>query len=514
MSKDLNLQKCLCIAWIGSLAWSTNAKGDGVAAIKEQDYHSDSAAKIVVYSRIVAPPGPYVKIVTPQKTINLQRSKFAGNVDVLTQIPSFIENEQDLAPIRHSLEQISSFAKKFTNSAPLLGPHIAVLQSHIQNFENNQVRHDGVWIPRMEYARLVAKEARERKENELNRLQEQEELERKKNSAAAFASEQTKKGLAFDGKEWVPKDEINHSDSGIRPSLGDQIAPIRRSNTESVKNGDKIASLQTKSGAIYMDVTIREVAIYGLKIFHSNGASTIAAEELPQYSHLFGNPRAIQEIRERMEDDTEKWHQSQTAPNIEKSKTPSKARQKIPEAITPPDSVLFSRVNLQAQTVAMGRKETQSENFWTGSSPTEEVILYNNIKQIFRHRTVGISISNTGTNPDMILEVFWLGNPLQKKNQIRISQYAARVVRIKPGSKSNLKVSSNYHYLDQTLIYLERESRSSDYWNGLFVKTWAGYGYAGWVVRISDGKGRIVAVQATRPPLAAHLKGLHPPKLK
>jgi hypothetical protein len=518
MPKASTLLKCLCLGLATSLAWFSEAHGDGIAAIKDQDFHSDSAAQVLIYSRIIAPPGPYVKIVTSQRTINLQRSKFAGNVDVMTQIPSFIESDQDLAPVRLSLEQITNFSKKFTKSEPLLKPHIAALQSHIQKFEDNQVRHEGVWIPRMEYAKILAKEAREQKENELKRQEEREELERKKVRAAKIASEQDKKGLAYDGKEWVPKDQINHSDSEIKPSLGKEIAPIQKPAAESLKSGDKISILKTKSGTIYTDVTIREVAIYGLKIFHIHGASTIAAEELPQYSHLFGTPHAIEEIRERMENDTEKWHQSQTAQNTAPKKTtpttPTTTGEKHAETITPAKPATFSRVNLQAQTVAMGRKETNSENFWVGSSPTEEVILYNNTKQIFRHRTVGVSISNTGTNPDLILEVFWLGNPLQNKNEIRISQYAARVIRIKPGSKSDLKVSSNYHYMDQTLVYLKRESRNPDYWNGLLVKTWAGYGYAGWIVRVSDGKGRTLAVQAARPPLAVHIKSLHPPTLK
>lgn len=235
MSKASTLLKSLSIGLATFLGWPSDAKGDGLAAIKEQDFHSDSAAQVIVYSRIIAHPGPYVKIVTSQKTINIQRSKFAGNVDVMTQIPSFIESDQDLAPIRFSLEQITNFSKRFTKSEPLLKLHIAALQSHIQKFEDNQVRHEGVWIPRMEYAKILAKEAREEKESELNRKQEREELERKKNTHAAFASEQTKKGLAYDGKEWVPKDQINHSASDINPSLGDEIAPIQKPDMESAK---------------------------------------------------------------------------------------------------------------------------------------------------------------------------------------------------------------------------------------------------------------------------------------
>jgi hypothetical protein len=245
MKKAPTLLKCICFGLATFVNWPSQAKADGIAAIKEQDFHSDSAAQVIVYSRIIAPPGPYVKIVTSQKTVNLQRSKFAGNVDVMTQIPSFIESDQDIAPIRLSLEQITNFSKRFTKSEPLLKPHIAALQFHIQKFEDNQVRHEGVWIPRMEYAKILAREAKERKQNQLIRQEEREELERKKIKEAKFASEQAKKGLAFDGKEWVPKDQINYTDSDIKLSLGDEIAPIQKPDMESAKIA--VANLESLS---------------------------------------------------------------------------------------------------------------------------------------------------------------------------------------------------------------------------------------------------------------------------
>lgn len=63
------------------------------------------------------------------------------------------------------------------------------------------------------------------------------------------------------------------------------------SSAAKISAGEKIDSLETKSGRKYEQVTVREVLADGLKIMHSSGTTTIPASELPQFASSFATAK-------------------------------------------------------------------------------------------------------------------------------------------------------------------------------------------------------------------------------
>jgi hypothetical protein len=61
------------------------AFGAGLAAIKEQSFHQDTGANIVVYSDLKE-SGPSVKIETETRTFTVERKKLAGKIE-FTAVP-------------------------------------------------------------------------------------------------------------------------------------------------------------------------------------------------------------------------------------------------------------------------------------------------------------------------------------------------------------------------------------------------------------------------------------------
>jgi hypothetical protein len=113
----------------------------------------------------------------------------------------------------------------------------------------------------------------------------------------------------------------------------------------------------------------------------------------------------------------------------------------------------------------------------------------------------------------LVLEVFWLGYPLDNKNKKVINTISAKRIMVNPGEKSIFTITSNYRYIEDDLIYLQRDGHS-DYWNGYYMQTWEGHTYAGWVARVSDGDGNVLAIQGARPPLCVFASDFKPPILK
>ena len=74
-----------------SLAVGMNvAQATGVAALKDQPYHRDISAQPVVYSRIIDSHGPYLRLVSGNKNVDILRSKMVARVEVADGIPDSI----------------------------------------------------------------------------------------------------------------------------------------------------------------------------------------------------------------------------------------------------------------------------------------------------------------------------------------------------------------------------------------------------------------------------------------
>lgn len=116
----------------------------GVAAFKDQKFHADASATIFVYTDLVIGSAPFVKVVTGLKTVTIDREKFAGNIDVMTSLPETLTNDDEIKPLRVSLDAIKAFAVKFPKSVTALQGHITALEKSINQFNSGQVRSGSI----------------------------------------------------------------------------------------------------------------------------------------------------------------------------------------------------------------------------------------------------------------------------------------------------------------------------------------------------------------------------------
>ena len=133
-----------------SLAVGMNvAQATGVAALKDQPYHRDISAQPVVYSRIIDSHGPYLRLVSGNKNVDILRSKMVARVEVADGIPDSIMVEEDIAPLREILATLSEFSARYPRSARLLENQISTLTFHVNHFDAGDVRFEANWISKI-----------------------------------------------------------------------------------------------------------------------------------------------------------------------------------------------------------------------------------------------------------------------------------------------------------------------------------------------------------------------------
>ncbi len=290
------------------------------------------------------------------------------------------------------------------------------------------------------------------------------------------------------------------------------ILLIISANSSELRVDQKIDELKTKSGDTYQNVVVRKIEKHGLSIFHESGATTIPADELPEYRENFASDEEIRRISEDARDAEEKWHRDQAVP-VESTTIIDTQNDTQNQSKPKTNEKKSSRANLFAKTVAASRKELNTSSSLWLEGPPEEIISAST-KQLSQSRLLEVHITNKGLNSDLVLEVFWLGYPLNNKNKKFINSISAKHIKVLPEEKCVFTISSNYRYIEDDLLYLRRESAGSDYWSGFYIQTWAGYTYAGWVARVSDGDGNVLGIQGARPPLCNFANEFRPPILK
>lgn len=167
-------------------------------------------------------------------------------------------------------------------------------------------------------------------------------------------------------------------------------------------------------------------------------------------------------------------------------------------------------LRLEANTVASARSRTRWSETWGKFDANGVEIISVRVSTDFRSRTVGITLDNRGSVEDFVMEVFWLGFPLKDKTRRVINSLSARKIKVpksEAGERYTIRVGSTYKYTDASLLYL-RSDRSLYRWEGIYIRTWSGYGYAGWAVRISDGEGNLVDQTAAQPSFLKHIQSI------
>lgn len=149
-------RKCRIVATLSTLALSVSlSPAAGIAALKEQSFHSDAAANILAFqNKVDDGSAPFVKLETPKGILSIDRLRIAALVEVPNSIPSNITDEAQLAPLRKSLEELSTFTRRFPKSTPALADSVTVLSNQISNFDDGHRRINGKWLTSQEFAAL------------------------------------------------------------------------------------------------------------------------------------------------------------------------------------------------------------------------------------------------------------------------------------------------------------------------------------------------------------------------
>ncbi len=190
-----------------NLGWLTGpaAQGAGLAAFKEQPFHSDELATIIVYAKM-REAGLNCHFDLGNKEMSLDRSKIAGTVTV-PELPTNLRDTGSTAQLRQSFAELSAFAARFKKAIPILQPYAEQLKKAIARREAGDVRLDGQWISGMEYAAILQKEAEAREAKKREDMERDKAIELAREKERAFAAAQLAKGLEIYGGQWLPRRE-------------------------------------------------------------------------------------------------------------------------------------------------------------------------------------------------------------------------------------------------------------------------------------------------------------------
>ena len=170
-------------------------------------------------------------------------------------------------------------------------------------------------------------------------------------------------------------------------------------------------------------------------------------------------------------------------------------------------------VKLEAKTVAMSTDRGQWGAVWTAESKDSAAILAAAGSDLIRGRVLGITLDNRGTASQLVVDVFWLGFPLNEKTKRVVTCRATKLVDTPAEGRYTISCQAGFRYSESALAYVQADFRENTL-SGLLVNTWAGYGYAGWVVRVSDTKGNLIAQQGAQPSFVSNVESIPLPVLK
>jgi hypothetical protein len=210
----------------------------GVAVIKKHYFHRDSSARAVVYSRIIDSRGPYLRIISGGANVDILRSNLIARIEMPDEIPSSIMEEEDIAPLRETLADVRNFTARYPRSRPVLKQQTGALASYISRFDAGDVRYEGEWVSRKEFAAIQESRRREAEASNLTEVEKR-----------VFEAAQRDQGLVLHNGKWMTKREAGEKAAESPTELSDAIEPLWNGDLDAarfaVKNLADLASRQT-----------------------------------------------------------------------------------------------------------------------------------------------------------------------------------------------------------------------------------------------------------------------------
>jgi hypothetical protein len=191
------------------------AHADGVAVFKEQPFHRDKTARAVVYERIIDSNGPWLRVVTAGRFLDVSRSKLVGWIELPGPLPKSVTVENDLAAFRFALSDMRSFAQRYPAAGRLLREEITLLETEIACFDAGGIRVEGRWMTREESEALTRSQqalAEVSRRGEIQALIEQKAME--------------EQGLILERGEWISREQAAKRPPTARTELSDCLWPL------------------------------------------------------------------------------------------------------------------------------------------------------------------------------------------------------------------------------------------------------------------------------------------------
>ena len=292
----------------------------------------------------------------------------------------------------------------------------------------------------------------------------------------------------------------------------------------------KWETLMLVDGKVYKNVTMLKKKADGISILHATGAAGIPYEQLPIaiQNELGGfDPEAAERFRNA---DSNKQRKIQAAlrdreVNAEAARKAKELKEEQEQAEL--NNARMERepaagkrvrpggIKISARTVSWKTKRSSYSAVWSRVNSSEaEILAYaERNKDSYRELGINLRCGLSSRGGEYVVEVFWFGFPLADKRKRYICAWAADRVEVLPRQSPSINANSHYNYKDAALVYLRSDSPFNE-WEGLYIRSWSGYTYAGWAVRVSDGFGNVMAMQGAQPSFLKHLKGVPVPRIK
>lgn len=247
------------------------ADAAGVAALKEQPFHSDNLAKPLVYLSMSAVSPQVWKINTGKQVMTVDASKVADFVEIPSTFPAEIATEKQAKPLRDFVARLNAFTKKYPKCEPTLREHVESYSGHLAKFDQGMIRQEAKWITKAELAEMERKRAAERvaaakkqeavdaaaakrAEKEATAKAKKQEAERaaaekRRKVEEAYAASQRAKGLEYYDDAWRPAADV--ATRKERKKILD--AAYKEVDSRSIRNANYMA-LQVVEGGLLISV--------------------------------------------------------------------------------------------------------------------------------------------------------------------------------------------------------------------------------------------------------------------
>ena len=149
--------------WVLGVVWCLAASGLAVAeswlvAWKEQSFHSDASAKVLVADRM-EDKGPIVWFYKGTQKKGFAKNEFYRFLSLEPGVPAELTNPEQFASLKFYFEKRSGFAKQFPSAAEILNPQLASMRAMIENYQAGNAYFAGKWMPQAECEAILTQRA-------------------------------------------------------------------------------------------------------------------------------------------------------------------------------------------------------------------------------------------------------------------------------------------------------------------------------------------------------------------